>query len=198
MHRRLRTCFPSSLEDWDSRYTTSCSPLTFPPDTVALEPIDAIAVINLARRCNFSDILASALYICSQLPILELVNHVRYGEEDVERLSQEDLARCLHLVETLPHNMGVITKLTRLNVIPGACQRARPDECCKAWEVVYVSYMEGRYGMPRDFFANTRQLLDCRDPWSLMCAACRDETVAIYQNFRKAQWNSLHVISIPC
>lgn len=102
--RRLRVCFPTTSDDWGHRYPHSLSraksdyPSIGAQDTLKFEPIDSIAVINLARRFGIRDILPIAFFICANLPSVDILTQVRYGDDelqDVEELSREDVTRCL-------------------------------------------------------------------------------------------------------
>ncbi|KIP02765.1 hypothetical protein PHLGIDRAFT_37759 [Phlebiopsis gigantea 11061_1 CR5-6] len=105
--RRLQTCFPSDFEDWKIRYPYSCSEhITLNKncgpelnDTLNFKFIDSIAVINLARQFNLDQLLPAAFYMCSQQITEDIAARVRYGDNDVEELSRNDLLRCLHGLE---------------------------------------------------------------------------------------------------
>ncbi|EKM52968.1 uncharacterized protein PHACADRAFT_197399 [Phanerochaete carnosa HHB-10118-sp] len=195
-HRRLRICFPSSLKDWDSRYCTSSSSLDFPFDTIALKPIDTIAVINLARRCSFNDLLPAAIYTCSQLPLLDLAADVHYGTGDVERLSQGDLTQCLHFIDTFSRDVASLIEDIRDGVALTA--EGEAYECyCDGCTMVRDSYMEDTHHihMPRDFLLHVKKLLDCLSQDYSTCSRYQGIVLKIRPETRDVLWAELRSLA---
>ncbi|KAI0640935.1 hypothetical protein C8Q79DRAFT_920559 [Trametes meyenii] len=73
------------------------------------EPIHAISAIALAHLTNMPSILPTAFYICATLSPSEIVEGFTRRDGVVERLSKEDLKRCLNLRDRLVNAHTVIT-----------------------------------------------------------------------------------------
>lgn len=79
--RELKRYYPDSLDAWDMRPTT-------------YNPRNAVTAINSARLTDTPSILPAAFYDCCQLDGTSLTGWVCAGTA-VDRLSFEDLARCI-------------------------------------------------------------------------------------------------------
>ncbi|KIP02766.1 hypothetical protein PHLGIDRAFT_279464 [Phlebiopsis gigantea 11061_1 CR5-6] len=95
--RRLRICYPATLEEWHLRYPEFCAAEPGSPRkkrALDARPVDAIAAINLARRFALHELLPAAFSVCLTQSPEFVMAQVCYGAEDVEELSREDLVWC--------------------------------------------------------------------------------------------------------
>ncbi|KAI0669061.1 hypothetical protein C8Q78DRAFT_978943 [Trametes maxima] len=73
------------------------------------EPIHAISAIALARLTNTPSILPTAFYVCATLSPSEIMEGYTRRDGVIERLSKEDMKRCLNLRDRLVNAHTVIT-----------------------------------------------------------------------------------------
>ena len=95
---RLSEYYPSSsLSDWASTVFTDEDKDGDSPDAGSLDisRADSFAVVSLARLLNAPSILPTALYQCSKGTDVELLLHSINYDDEIVRLSKEDLQLCL-------------------------------------------------------------------------------------------------------
>ncbi|GBE82858.1 hypothetical protein SCP_0412450 [Sparassis crispa] len=85
---RLKTCFPADFEEW-------CELDEDGSAYVTMKPEDAIAAVNLAHLTQTDSVLPSALYGCCSLDTHTLLHGMLRTDGSSEKLSQEDLERCV-------------------------------------------------------------------------------------------------------
>ena len=91
--RYLQDHFVSDFQKWcDKRPQWTTRGGYVPP---CFEPIHAIGVVNSARLAGWNNILPTALVICCSLAPQELLSGFERKDGSFERLSHEDLMRCL-------------------------------------------------------------------------------------------------------
>lgn len=73
---------PEDFECWDN--APSCD-----------SSLDPIVAVSLARLTNHDTILATALYLCCQIDVKELLSGRVRSDTTVDTLSDEDFARCM-------------------------------------------------------------------------------------------------------
>ncbi|RPD82271.1 hypothetical protein L226DRAFT_607426 [Lentinus tigrinus ALCF2SS1-7] len=89
---RLASVFSADFDQW--RITCGAS-----NSLVSLEPTDAIEAFHLFRLIDRTDMIPTALYACCQLPFQDLLQGVMRADGTLEKLSSEDLERCLSVRE---------------------------------------------------------------------------------------------------
>lgn len=88
--------------------------------------VDAIAVVALARAVDCPDLLPAALYVCSSLPIITIVEGTTYGREKVV-LARDDRNRCLAAQIELLKMRSRITRIILEGARPRPTARASED-----------------------------------------------------------------------
>ena len=101
--RRLKQCFPDSLEDFRTRDTDSNLVFLpedeaekhafFPGSSTSLEMEDAVAVINMARAHNLDFLLPAAFYVCTAIPFRDIMSGYRDDWGEFWKLSDDDIVR---------------------------------------------------------------------------------------------------------
>ena len=192
IHHRLQVCFPSSLDQWDKQYPLSCSPIEFYSDTVRLQPIDIVGVINLARRCDTQDLLPAAFYMCSQLPVLDIMATVCYGEGDTEQLTPEDMARCLHGVEAFSgHTMIPGFDYIKYDVTTQSCSGVTADHCVNAWTKICTAYTDSFWDHSRDILYEMMKWIETVEAAGDLCDGCSRIIKQDEQELRRLRWDEL-------
>lgn len=92
---KLKAYFPSTFDE-------------FIENDFEDDPETLIGSVNLARSMGVVSVLPAALYQCTVLRVKELLDGVRRDDGTVDRLSSEDLSRCLNGRRQLRHanNIG--------------------------------------------------------------------------------------------
>lgn len=85
---QIKLAFPDKIKDIDEIENGKRTRMTF-----LLE--DAISMVEIARTLDLPDFYFRALYHCCQLPPTKLVNGITNEAGFVERLSSEDLIKCI-------------------------------------------------------------------------------------------------------
>ncbi|KAK7690491.1 hypothetical protein QCA50_005589 [Cerrena zonata] len=79
----------------------------------------AISIVKLARAYDLPGLLPFAFYMCCQLSIDKLIYGVELEDGSVDRLSLEDLARCLHGKEQIvARTVSLTQKLLHQSISP--------------------------------------------------------------------------------
>ncbi|KAL6308557.1 hypothetical protein BKA93DRAFT_519250 [Sparassis latifolia] len=114
---RLKTCFPADFEEW-------CELDEDGSAYVTMKPEDAIAAVNLARLTQTDSILPSALYGCCCLDTHTLLHGMRHADGSSDKLSQEDLERCVEgRIKLMEANTRELRWVLRLNQASPACSQ---------------------------------------------------------------------------
>ncbi|GBE89172.1 hypothetical protein SCP_1501800 [Sparassis crispa] len=90
---RLKTCFTDKFDVWEDILNKSQA--SYSSTLMRFRPTDAIAAVDLAHRTDTLSMLPIALYLCCTLESSYLIRGVTRADGTVERLSPEDLERCL-------------------------------------------------------------------------------------------------------
>ncbi|KAL6298835.1 hypothetical protein BKA93DRAFT_713268, partial [Sparassis latifolia] len=88
---RIKRVFTDNFDMWDSHSRSG----TMGTELLRLTRLDAMSAVNLARIANAPSLLPVALYYCCQLDIYELCRGVPRADGTTERLSSEDMDRCI-------------------------------------------------------------------------------------------------------
>ncbi|KAH9922100.1 uncharacterized protein B0H18DRAFT_1212765 [Fomitopsis serialis] len=113
---RMKSCFSDDLDVWSEADVGMGSASMSYVDT------DAIAAVSIARLTDTYSMLPSALYTCCQLDTEEIVNGVTREDGTTERLTQEDMLRCLNARRTLLHD-NIVSAYTLFTTTPHGCTR---------------------------------------------------------------------------
>ena len=97
---RLRTCFPETLENFKNSLTidlgfTGEGYLQFEPPLIRMRLEEVPGVVNLARTYNLPTLLRPAFYLCTQIPMEELIKGYTDQDGTLVQLSKDDLATCI-------------------------------------------------------------------------------------------------------
>lgn len=95
---RMKSRFSDDLDVWSKANVGLGSASMLYDDT------DAIAAVSIARLTDTYSMLPSALYMCCQLDTEEILNGVTRENGTTERLTQEDVLRCLNARRTFLHD----------------------------------------------------------------------------------------------
>ena len=109
----LRKYFPTTLDEWKDR--TYCDM----PGRWRRE--EAIGVVNLARLTGTEAILPTAMVVCCQLDVKDLIHGFTLEDGSREKLSDEDVVRCMAAKHTLSRLASGITELAFLALDSGGC-----------------------------------------------------------------------------
>ena len=130
--KRLQEYFPYGLQGEDSdifmRISAGVDSIRIPCGCVGLQPSDAIAVVNLARECDLPRLLPPALYVCAQLDYRTLVHGDAGSGKILQKLSPDDLERCLKGQAML---RGVVAKQLMLLFQAKPVSYCSDKGCCK-------------------------------------------------------------------
>jgi hypothetical protein len=85
---RIQSCFPESLTAWDNVRKKQSYPMAF-------DIGEEIAIVNLLRLCRVDGPIPLVLYACCQLEISTVFDGVELANGTVEKLSPEDIKRCI-------------------------------------------------------------------------------------------------------
>ena len=217
-------CFPTTLQQWDKRYPKSCTPSSLKPggsldsqsDTLSFAPIDTIAIINLARRFDLDDILPATFYICSMLPLEDIVAQVRYGDSggatDTEELSRDDLFRCLrgipyylNLANLGSRRIRAIDSMAEYDYnlcsaalfeqsTPNCEHRSTPypTRCNGIWHEIMQEFRENEMSRTRDILCSTSHWVrEQNTEGDVLCDGCLKGVIQLGQSWRMSRWEGL-------
>ncbi|KAH9922090.1 uncharacterized protein B0H18DRAFT_879687 [Fomitopsis serialis] len=119
---RMKSCFSDDLHVWAKAEASEGSAL------MTYDYTDAIAAVNIARLTETQSMLPYALYTCCQLDTEVILNGVPQKNGTTERLTQEDILRCLNARSTLVHDNIIFAYLLFTPTLPLACA----DQVCHA------------------------------------------------------------------
>ena len=176
----LKDYFPTTFDVWDK-----CSSYA-PPSFITSR---AIAVVNLARTYDKPTLLPSALLVCTTLKATTLVTGFPREDGGWERLSDDDLARCVRA-----HSSFVTTSIAAaIRVF-----NSRTSTNCKRQaqcEVELRKMLEGLDGVLKHFAEPcdpTRSYVKLyRDPGQRLCWACHEMVRVRELKERRAAWVAL-------
>ncbi|PCH44677.1 hypothetical protein WOLCODRAFT_123932 [Wolfiporia cocos MD-104 SS10] len=169
---RLKAYYTDSFDDWNRNSLD---------DYFQYAPADAITAVNLARLTNTPTILPIALYICCTLQSSVLVNGLPVEGKEPERLSTEDLARCIDGRAKLSGQyirMSHYIFSTSVAQHDGKCKTAI-RAMCKASEKIDSPAVLRAYDVAGE--AQTRSL----------CLSCRRQLEEREARERRQVWNTL-------
>ncbi|GBE89173.1 hypothetical protein BKA93DRAFT_738634 [Sparassis latifolia] len=102
----LKTYYTDEFAVWEVGMSRRCN-----ISNMNVRMRDAVAAVNLARLTDTISILPVALYLCCLLPSHLLLRGIRREDGEVEKLSMDDLERCLEArMELLKANLTRISK----------------------------------------------------------------------------------------
>lgn len=187
--RRLRFCFPSTLSAFES--------WTREGGAITMRTRDTIAVIDLARTFNLTDILPCAFYrCCTRLDMVQLLSKYRYGDDDCVEMSRDDLRICLQGIEKLLADGPSRARLfTHFNP-PATCHR--PGSCTMAITSLAGTATCKKFFTRRATLTPVDSVVDvwqCQHRDQLdgmpLCGACRSAFIVKYNEHRQKSWDSL-------
>ncbi|KAH9835443.1 uncharacterized protein C8Q71DRAFT_765904 [Rhodofomes roseus] len=129
--KRLRRFFPPRFVEMNS----SDHPV---------QPLHAIAVVNLARLTEKKYFIPSALYYCCMLNAHTLLHGSSRSDGTVDRLSDDDLERCIHGKAVLAGQLALSRSSILCPLASEAC--ATPDKCAFAIILLHVKLAGGSRG----------------------------------------------------
>jgi len=132
--RQLKLFFPEDYASWMKMYTYGLG-----SPEIRCSPQETIRAVNLARLVGAETVLPAALYACCQLDSPDLVNGYVGPDGIIERLSLEDLVRCIDGAKALQTAVaGIVYRVCRLDDVPDFSQWNRDirrhHQAC--WHVV--------------------------------------------------------------
>ena len=195
---RLTLYFPSrSLKKWDNVTYTDENMLSVGEiDPLHIVDSDAIAVVNLARLLGAHHLIPIALYVCCTMEQQEaLVDGIAYGDE-VVRLSQDDLRRCLLARRELLREASQVFLIV-LNFIstkPTACV-SWTQQCRRAIEAVARLAVEEGFGgshpSPIDEWGWWLDATYKAKPGTRPCPHCQKSLKRLIDKRREEAWKKL-------
>ncbi|TCD63690.1 hypothetical protein EIP91_005095 [Steccherinum ochraceum] len=134
---------------------------------------DPIIVINLAWKHGLHSLLPGAFFACAKLPTKELARATKGSlrEDDLTRLSDEDLERCLNGRATLQAKYFSRFRSARMREIAPTCPGNSGCETVleNLWEDLVASGMEDIFGFRFDPMEEVGW-----EVYFLFCDACRE------------------------
>ncbi|KAH9930859.1 uncharacterized protein B0H18DRAFT_872508 [Fomitopsis serialis] len=161
---RLKSCFVASFVECYALRSRGSRSMSF-------VDADAIEAVNLARLTQIGTVLPTALYICGLLPNNLLLHGVPRKNGTVERLSSEDIIRCLdgraNLLAALREKRFKWFFAPTIRISDGC----RQEKTCKAaLKVMAMNIVKEGLITDLSFLDNVG--LDERKEQHLMCQSC--------------------------
>ncbi|TFY57397.1 hypothetical protein EVJ58_g7043 [Rhodofomes roseus] len=191
---RMKSCFSNAFHDWAPTRDNECvgSPL------MAYVETDAIAAVNIARLTDTPSMLPTALYVCCQLDTDNILNGVPRGHDAVERLSSEDITRCLDARLKLVHD-NVVSAFSIFTIATSdGCTSQK--NCLLLLEELLEIEAEGR-GLPldncsclEDWIPPLREDAETGPILEGLCASCQAMVQQRAADERKEVWERLPAI----
>lgn len=181
---RLASVFSADFDQW--RITCGAS-----NSLVTLEPTDAIEAFHLFRLVDHTHMIPTALYACCQLHLRHLLQGVIRADGTLEKLSLEELERCLSVREFLTTSYAWMT-LTFLDVDPakGCTRRAL---CTSGIQKIKLGPMSGPdicqgTKLLSDFFSDLATSMEAD---GFICGQCLDLLRRRQEDLLRKIWRDL-------
>ncbi|KAH9834005.1 uncharacterized protein C8Q71DRAFT_838244 [Rhodofomes roseus] len=170
---RMKSCFCTDADQWNEAY------IKYGSSSMAYVNTDAIQAVNIARLTDTVSILPSALLVCCHLDANELLNGSRRLDDNLERLSKQDIASCINArQEILYHAIKASMEFLLTPGIPHPEECETQDRCRDCIERLRAIFLEMHTagGLLSTAFLTRTALIrgnrlcgNCRD------ALCKDE-----------------------
>ncbi|KAL6298842.1 hypothetical protein BKA93DRAFT_743329 [Sparassis latifolia] len=152
-----------------------------------LRPSDAISVVKLAHLTQELTLLPLALYDCARLSATQLMEGVSLANGTIDRLSQEDLARCIDGKSVLAHKRAMVILGT---FVKGSHERVHSLQCATNLRVLLLSLTD-KLPMGCHPLKCLRDYIDKSCEWGKLCDKCRQVMHAKHLESRREIWRDL-------
>lgn len=156
---------------------------------------DVIAVVNLARSFDLTDVLPVALFECCQLPKELLIAKLYYGTDDFEQLSQSDLQLILSALDPLAKKARWIKNVLVDDEYAEDVELCSTRSDCKAalLDVAKISTTSDGFFHSNNPLLRTYELVEeeIKDSDLALCRYCLENYKFWHDHFRGNVWKDL-------